>query len=659
MRPTPVLLLLALLPTACARAAPARTPATDAAMHAQRWPLAESLAAASADPVAATLVDYTRMLTPGAARADEIAGFLDANPDWPNRQLMARRLSDALPTEGDDAIALRLCATRAIDTLPGQLRCANAARLPGADPAELAATTAGARRAWVAGLDDAAQEVAFLAVWGPALTPADQQARFDRLAWTDTAGAARQALRLPPAMRPPAQARLALRTDDLGALALLAALPEPARSDPALMLEQARSLRRQGQDGAALALWRDRGAAAERDAPDDRRPAFWSERELLARRLLHSGDPEAAYALADGAAQTAPGPRAEAQFLAGWIALRPLHDPVRAEPHFRAVADGSQAALTRSRGLYWLARAEAAHGEAEPARRDWQAAAALPTTFYGQLAALAAGEDQAALQARLRAAHDPAWSPDQALAFAGGELARAATRLVAWNEPRRAQAFLLALDDRAPDPTSRALAARLALSLGLPQDAVAAARLAGRDGQALPDSGWPVAVAPPPGVPPAITLGLVRQESSFDAEAASPAGARGLMQLMPATARAQAQRLGQPVSLPALTADPAYNLRLGTAFLAGLLTRYGGVLPYAAAAYNAGPGRVDEWLATNGDPATAPAADGAMLDWIELIPFAETRNYVQRVIENVVVYQARLPAAPGEVPRHPLVGWPG
>ena len=650
MRPLPLLLLLALVPAACARGAAAPSPV--AAMQAQRWPAAEATGAAAADPVAAKLVDYTRMLTPGAARADEIARFLDANPTWPNRAAMARRLAEALPTEGDDAIALRLCATHAVDTLPGQLRCADAARNPAADPSERDAAAAGARRAWLQGLDDPAAEPAFLAVWGAALTPEDQVARFDRLAWTDPAGAARQLPRLPPAARPLAQARLAFRTDDPAAPALLAALAEPARSDPALMLEQARSLRRQNQDDAALALWRERGAAAERDVAADRRPLFWAEREVLARRLLRAGDAAGAYALADGAVQTAPGPRADADFLAGWLALRRLDDPAAAIAHFRAVADASPATLTRSRGLYWLARAEAAHGEAAAAQRDYEAAGAYPTTFYGQLAARAAGQDEAALLARLRASQDPAWDPSRALDFAGGELARAAERLVAWGERRRAQAFLVAIDERAPDGATRALTAHMALALGLPQDAVAAARLAGREGTALPESGWPLAVAPPPGVEPAVVLGLVRQESSFDPQAMSPSGARGLMQLMPATARLEANRLGEPASLPALTAEPAYNLRLGTAYLRGLLDRFGDVLPYAIAGYNAGPGRVGEWLVSNGDPA---AAGGDMLDWIELIPFAETRNYVQRVIENVVVYQARL----GTPAPHPLARWLG
>ena len=230
-------------------------------------------------------------------------------------------------------------------------------------------------------------------------------------------------------------------------------------------------------------------------------------------------------------------------------------------------------------------------------------------------------------------------------------MARAAALLASWGDPRRARPFLLRLDETAPDPAGRALAASFATRLGLPDQAVAIARRAGRDGLMLPDLGWPVAVEPPSGaVEPAVVLGLMRQESSFDAQAGSPAGARGLMQLMPATAAGVARRLGEPVSPAALTADPAYNMRLGTDYLRALLDRFGGVLPLALAGYNAGPSRVAEWLAAHGDPSLGGID---WIDWIELIPFSETRNYVQRVVENVVIYRARQ----GRLAPHPLAQW--
>ena len=173
----------------------------------------------------------------------------------------------------------------------------------------------------------------------------------------------------------------------------------------------------------------------------------------------------------------------------------------------------------------------------------------------------------------------------------------------------------------------------------MPETAVAIARRMGRDGLALPDAGWPLPVNPPEApVDAALTLGVIRQESSFDVGAASPAGARGLMQLMPATAQRIAAQIGEQTSLIALSTDAQHNMRLGMAYLRQVLDQFNGSVPLALAGYNAGPNRVLDWLGTNGDPRGAQAA---MLDWMELIPFSETRNYVQRVLENQVIYAAK------------------
>jgi soluble lytic murein transglycosylase len=270
---------------------------------------------------------------------------------------------------------------------------------------------------------------------------------------------------------------------------------------------------------------------------------------------------------------------------------------------------------------------------------EYERAAAWPTTFYGQLAALALGEDATRLAAGITALRDPPYTREQVLALTDREMLRAAAMLVAWNDARRARAFLLRLDELAPDPTDRALTARFALRVGLPDTAVFIARRMGRDGLVLPQAGWPIAAEPPGGpVDAAVALGLIRQESSFDIGAVSPSGARGLMQLMPFTAQTVAKQIGTATSLVSLTSDPTHNMQLGTTYLREMLDRFDNSLPLAVAAYNAGPHRVDEWLGENGDPRVGPID---MLDWIELIPINETRNYVQRVLENVVVYRAQ------------------
>ena len=630
MRRTALLLLL----LGCA---PAHGQDVLAAVRADRWPEAEAAAAALPDPLARKLVRYFRLLAPGGGTAAEIAAFLDENPGWPQTQLLNRRLQDAL------------AASSAIHAPAGPCRHPPlAARCP-ADPA------AEARAAWVRGVDGPA-EAAFLRQWGRVLTADDQWARFDRLAWADNGApggpAARQAMRLDPAQQAFAQVRLALKRDDPAAPALVAALPAAARADPSIALDLARWYRRAGLDRDAAGVWAALGAAAEQAVPSGRRAAFWAERNELARRLLRFGDAAGAYTLVSSTVQDGEA-RLDAEFLAGWIALRRLDQPAMAARHFAALAALSPAAITQGRAGYWLGRSRAALNDADGARAAYLAAAAWPMTYYGQLAACALGEDAAALAARITTLRDPAWSGDDAAGFAQQELARAAVLVVAWGEPRRAKPFLLRLDEMAGAAGGRALAARFAAELGLPDQAIAIARRAGRDGVVLAEAGWPRPVSPPDGaVEPAVALGLIRQESSFDAGAASPVGARGLMQLMPATAAAMARRLNESASIPALTADPGYNMRLGTAYLRGLLDQFGGALPLALAGYNAGPHRVQAWLTAHGDP----LADGAdMVDWIEMIPFNETRNYVQRVIENVVIYRTQR----GEVQAHPLARWAG
>ena len=647
-------------------ALPAQAQDIAAALRDSRWADADAAAAALPDPVARKLALYYRLLSPGAGRPAEIAAFMADNLEWPGQGALSHRLQEAITAEGDNGTVLEICARQVPREAPSMLRCAEADSQAG----QASTAAALARRAWLGGVTDPAAEGAFMHAWGRTLSFADQWQRFDHLAWTDSGAvggpAWRQAARLDPLQRPAAEARLALKRDDPSARALAATLPQGAPLDPGLALDLARWLRRAGKDEDALKLWLASGAAAERSAAPERRAAFWDERNLLARRRLRANDAAGAYALADQA-QASGEQAGDAAFLAGYIALRRTGDADAALRHFRALADSSKAAITQARAHYWLGRAADASHDPAAARAAYAAAASWPTTYYGQLAARALGEDDQALAQRIRRTRDPAWTPAQALAYAGLEDARAAALLVLWGQPGRARAFLLRLDELAASGAERALAAHLAAGFGLADLAVAIARRAGRDGWMLPEAGWPTPVAPPGPIEPALALGIIRQESNFDPGAGSPAGARGLMQLMPATAQAVARRLGDPDAAAHLT-DPAANMRLGAAYLGWLLDQFGGVAPYAIAAYNAGPGRVAEWLSTNGDPAGAasePLATATpdmpngwkpdMIDWIELIPFSETRNYVQRVIENIVIYRARA----GTALPHPLARFLG
>ena len=570
-------------------------------IRADRWPEAQAAVAGIADPVAAKLVRFYRMIAPNAAHTAEIAAFIAENPDWPAQALLERRRQEALAVEPDRAVAVAQCKTPKPTMTAALIRCA----------AELNAPDL-ARQAWTTGIADPATEAAFLQRWSGVLTPDDEWARYENLAWSSPQAAERQIARLDAAHK--------------------AMVP----TAPALFLAQAKALRAADDNPGALALWKQQGQAAQQQAPDHQ-VAFWNERQFLIRALLKQGQDRAAYDLALAHGQTAAEQIADAEFLAGFIALRRLKQPAEALPHFKTLAAASPAAITQARAHYWIGRTLAAMGQ-DP-KPEYEQAAAWTTTFYGQLAAVALGDDTAALNKRIGDARDPVWTIDAAQAFAGHEVVRAATWLVAWGDAPRARYFLARMDELAPDPAERALTADLAARLGLTDAAVMIARRMGRDGLSLPRAGWPVPFHPPSPPDEATSLSIMRQESNFDVAAISPSGARGLMQLMPFTAKAVAKKLGRRVSVPTLTVDAQENMLLGTSYLQEVLDRFAGSLPLAAAAYNAGPHRVDQWLADNGDPRTNAVA---MTDWLELIPFAETRNYVQRVLENAVVYRARL-----------------
>jgi soluble lytic murein transglycosylase len=572
-----------------------------AAVRTDRWAEAEAAVGRNGDPVAAKLVRFYRMIAPRQASTAEIAAFIAANPDWPGQTLLERRRQEALVTEADRTVVRAQCAAPRPTQAPALLRCA----------AEL--NDAGlARQAWITGITDQATETAFLERWGRVVTADDDWARFQQLCWSSPAAADRQLARI--------DARRQTLVD----------------TAPARVLARAKDLRVSGDLAGAVAVWQQQGAAAQR-AAGDHLPAFWTERAFLIRSLLKQGQDRTAYDLAVANGQTAAEPLTDATFLAGFIALRRLKQPAEAMVHFRALAAASPAAITQGRAHYWMARTLAAMGQ-DP-KPEYEQGALWTTTFYGQLAAVALGDDPAALNARIAASRDPAWSDDAAQRFAQHEVARAATLLASWGEPQRARIFLARMDELAPDPAERALTAALAVKLGLPDAAVMVSRRMGRDGFALPQAGWPIPFHPPGAPDEAASLSIMRQESNFDIAAVSASGALGLMQLMPFTARAVAKKLGLKLALPALTADAQQNMLLGTSYLQEVLDRFGGSLPLAAAAYNAGPHRVDQWLADNGDPRTDAVN---MLDWMELIPFTETRNYVQRVLENVAIYRARI-----------------
>ncbi|MBL6454465.1 lytic transglycosylase domain-containing protein [Belnapia sp. T6] len=606
--------------------------------NANRWAEADAVAQ-SAHPLIRKLVTWMRLQSrTSAALAPEIAGFALQNPDWPGQEALQRRAEEALAAEPDDALASRFFAARPPRSLDGHQRLADA--LSRAGRAEEAAKAI--RSAWQEAPSDPAAEPGFLARNAGSLTPEHHWRRFDRLALArEAGGASRVTGFLDPARQGIAAARLAYAADSSDA-----DQPGLQAREPGLAFERARWLRRRDRDAEAVAAW----AGSDAPSPEAARAA-WPERNLLARKLIRLGDARSAYAVAaKHGLEFAGEARQDAEFLAGFIALRRLEDAASAERHFSQLAEGSRSVITRARALYWQGRALAARGDTG-ARTRYAAAAEFPVTFYGQLAALALGEDGPALSSRIAATRGPA----PAAGFEARELAQVVLALADIGETRRARQFLLRLEELASEPAERAATARLGTRIGRPDHAVWIARRSGAAGLMLLEDGWPTPYpAPSEGPEPALVHAIARQESNFDTEAVSSANARGLMQLLPSTAQLVARRIGTALPPGALNGDPALNMRLGAAYLGQLLDRFGGVLPFAIAGYNAGPNRVDEWLGTFGDPRSGTIT---MLDWMELIPFGETRNYVQRVLENMAIYRARDPAAAGQP--HPMTRWLG
>jgi soluble lytic murein transglycosylase len=429
-----------------------------------------------------------------------------------------------------------------------------------------------------------------------------------------------------------AEARIALRQQSSAAPALLAAVPEEMRSEPGLVYEQARWLRRTGNQAAARRLLAAHPVDAVRPEP------FWAERSLLARSALSEAGAGEAYRVASTHGLASGREFADAEWLSGWIALRFMQQPEPASTHFLTLFENVSHPVSRARGAYWSARASAQAGDAEAAMLWHRAAAQHAVAFYGQLSAaeIRPGEP-------LRLPSDPPATPAEARSFQTHPLTRAVRLLAATGELEAQRAFLLRLGEAGDTAGWKDLTASLAYEIGRPDLAVFVARQSIRAGAPLVRNGYPVVAIPDGGslaqpVETPLLLAVIRQESSFDPRALSPAGAKGLMQLMPGTARSVASGLGLGYSPASLTESPDYNISLGRAYLASMLSRFGGSYVLSLAAYNAGPGRVNQWLRSNGDPRLG---EDAAVDWIELIPFNETRNYVQRCLENLQVYRAR------------------
>lgn len=585
----------------------------------------------------------------------EISSFVHANPGWPLITRLRRKAEQAITAKTPDKDILAWFDAHPPLTPNGALAYADALRRAKDDR-----LSGMIRRAWIDFNMGSVVEKDFITRYGKHLTADDHWARLDRLLWQNqVARSQRQMKRVGKGHRALAQARLLMMRKRRGVDAAVKKVPASLANDPGLAYERLRWRRRKDMNDGAVEILLS--------SPDQSGypKKWWREREIIVRRLLEEGDTATVYEVLrnHGLDENSPSAtRAAAEFLAGWIALRFRDNPKAAFGHFTTMHGFVGYPISVARASYWAGRAAEASDDTDIAQQWYRLAANHATTFYGQLAAERLREPL-----QLKLLRDPAISPEATKAFDRDELV-SAIRLMAdlrdgsgaktpkggkkaiagsikiiadANEDEILPLMLRHIARRGKTADEWTLAARLARETGHAHVAVYVARRSARYGVVLGDLGYPT-MAVPDEVPPeaALVHALVRQESSFDPGARSRAGARGLMQLMPATAKRMARSLKvRNHSTARLTSDPGHNMKLGSAYLDSMLGRFDGSMVMALAAYNAGPTSVKRWTKSYGYPR---GSLDRSIDWIESIPYSETRNYVQRILETLPIYRWKL-----------------
>jgi len=594
------------------------------------------------DPAARKLVDWF-VYRGGYGTASEIRAFLEANPAWPERGLLTKRAEEALFNANAGAGEVRaFFGSNQPQTAIGYAALATAF-LAEKDDAKARAL---AQKAWIDLDVPASLEPAFLRRMNGLLTEADHKRRLDRLLsndsrWTgernDRAIVIRRVIALlSEGEKKKAEARLAVFLRAKNSNQLISKLPSQTETDWGLAVQKAQALRRQNKEEEAWKiLLSDPGSATQ--APD----GWWEERRTNAYAALRKGQPKTAYELVRNPGPLSVNAAKDAYFLAGWLALRHLHDNKLALGHFQALAKAADGPLSHARGQYWLGRTYEALGDKERAQEHYKAASAYFDTFHGQLARLKVNASEHALRITPPAAP----TAEEITRFNSSDAVLAAViARKAGLDISLSRAFLHHLRAYLKSEAEVAMVAHLSEALGDTQTAVRIGKAAIARGLNLVYYAYPIHSLPtytplrkPP--EPAFILGIARQESEFNSVTLSGAGARGILQVMPVTANHVCRDYKIKCDIPRLMKDPAYNTMLGSAYISDRMDEFSGSYVLTLAGYNAGPGRAREWIKEFGDP-----RDGKVdpIDWIHRIPFEETREYVQKVLSNIQVYRARL-----------------
>ncbi len=609
--------------------------ALDAA-GAGRWDRAAQLAERDG-PVAGALIEWAR-LRAGRGTVPEVLEFLAAHPRWPGLDRMREKSLDAFE-DASDAQILAFYEGAAPDTGAGVLRHAKALK----NANRLGDAEASVVEAWLTFDLSTKEHVDFLNAWGR-LLERHHDARMDMTLWRGLRDSAQMLPLVSEDMRARADIRLMAREGRRGIEEKVASLPEAMQRDPGIAHMLFERYIKADKPEQAMDLMQ-RQSRIEGGLGEAERWAGW--RRSFARRMMRDGDYARAYDLAanhqlvDGSAY------ADLEWLSGYLALRFMDDSALALDHFQRLRAAVGSPISMGRAGYWIGRAQEALGDPEAAQIAYAQAAEEQTSFYGLLAA-----ERAGLPGDPALAGDEVFPPWQEAEFAQSDLFRAAVLLAASRQLTLAEWFITALADTLERPALGSLGAALN-DMGQPHLQVMLGKAAARRGIVLPAAYYPLHPMTEMDlpVPTEMALAIARRESEFDHLVASGAGALGLMQVLPGTAGDVARDLGIAYDRTAILNDWEYNARLGSTYLAQMSRRFDGNVVMISAAYNAGPARPPRWMADRGDPRNGDGMNGLdIVDWIEFIPFDETRNYVQRVAESLPIYRARLGKNPHPLP---------
>lgn len=594
------------------------------AMDADNWQEAKT-AARSAGPVASDVIEWLR-LRAGEGTFDEVREFLNRRASWPGLALLRKRSEAAVPIDRRANDVISFFKEAPPQTGTGAVALISAYRAIGQTDKALNL----AKNTWVTTPLTSADETRLLKFYERDLKSLDDE-RLDAMLWLGaTEDVERMRLRVGPDHRKLADARVALRKRSKGVDALVAAVPKALRDTEGLTYDRMRWRARSGNTEGAIELMLTRD-------PDrlDRAEKWAGWRRSFARNEMRAGRSDRAYKLASEHGLESGNSFADLEWLSGYIALTYDQDGARALRHFLRFRGAVESPISLGRAGYWEGRAHELLGDPESAQLAFAFGAEYQTSFYGQLAAEKIGRE---MNPNLTGRKNfPPWNEQS---FAKSSIFQAARYMMEAGQTYYSQQFLRHLTDSLT-PEQIGSLSNFVLAEGEPYIAVMIGKHAARKGVVVPHAYFPtpnLGLSRPP-VSEELILSIARRESEFNPTAQSSAGARGLMQLMPGTAKDLSRSLGLTYNRDRLITDPVYNAQLGAAYLDDLLLLFDGNIVMTAAGYNAGPGRSVSWMNELGDPLRGEVD---VIDWIEHVPFNETRNYIMRVSESLAVYRARL-----------------